>query len=164
MLCINTQGYVWGNLVPDNRPIGLSIIAHEYFHVLQGQTGCLPGPDEHEYAWWVEGSATYVGWHTLVEAGLLTDTDVMDIMRQWGGFSDGLDRLAAYEPHISGDAQYALAYRAITELVVLAGTEAGLLGFCERVASGIDWRSAFEATYNISVEAFYTDFESRRQP
>lgn len=56
--------------VPRDRLIGLSSIAHEHIHNLQGQLGCLPGPDDHEYAWWVEGSATYVGWHTLVEAGM----------------------------------------------------------------------------------------------
>lgn len=161
-LCVDTLSYAWTKIVPQDRLVGLSIIAHEHFHNLQGQTGCLPGPNDHEYAWWVEGSATYIGWHTLVEAGLMTEAQVMDVMHKWGGFSSDLGTLASYEKHISGDPAYALAYRAIDELVQRTGSPALLYQFCQIVGQGQNWRMAFEAAYGISVADFYTQFEQSR--
>ncbi|HEU4321983.1 MAG TPA: hypothetical protein VFS21_02435 [Roseiflexaceae bacterium] len=162
LICVNTVGHAWTKVVPQDRPLGLSIIAHEHFHNWQAQFNCLPGPNDHEYAWWVEGSATYVGLHTTVAAGLMSEDAVRERMRQWGGFSDKLGPLASYEKRISGDAAYALAYRAIVDLVQRGGGEASLYRFCEQVGRGEAWRTAFEDAYGISVENFYTHFEGTR--
>ena len=160
-ICINTVGQAWTELVPKDRLVGLSIVAHEHFHNWQAEFNCLPGPNAHEYAWWVEGSATYVGLHTLVEAGMLSEADVLERMRSWGGFSDELGPLADYEQRIGGDRAYALAYRAIADLVRRGG-EASLYRFCEQVGRGTPWRAAFEQTYGISTADFYVRFEEHR--
>jgi hypothetical protein len=162
-MCVNTRGYAWTKVVPQKRLVGLSIIAHEHFHNFQGQFGCLPSGDAHEYNWWVEGSATYVGWHTLVDAGMVTEADVIQTMRDWGGFASDLEPLANYERHMSGDAQYALAYRAIADLVKRTGSVKSLYAFCNAVGKGTNWRTAFESAYGIPVSDFYAQFEQERQ-
>jgi hypothetical protein len=161
-ICVNTAGYTWTQVMPNDHLVGLSIIAHEHYHNWQAQLNCLPGPNDHEYAWWVEGSATYVGWHTLVEAGMMSEGDVVERMHQWGGFSDTLEPLASYEKHISGDAAYALAYRAIADLVKRGGGEDSLTRFCTQVGRGIAWRTAFEEAYQIATGDFYAQFEQQR--
>lgn len=161
MMCIDTTGYVWTQILPHEPLVGISIIAHEHFHNLQGQLGCLPGPNDHEYAWWVEGSATFVGWHTLIDAGLVTEADVLETMHKWGGFDDDLELLASYERSIRGDPEYALAYRAIADLVERSG-EASLYTFCQQIGQGTNWHSAFESAYGVSVEDFYAVFENQR--
>lgn len=161
-MCVNTRGYTWTNTIPRQPLVELSIIAHEYFHNLQGQFGCLPGPDDHEYAWWVEGSATYVGWHVFVEADMLTEAEVVETMRHWGGFSDELGSLGSYEQRMPGDPEYALAYRAIALLVERTGTQS-LIQFCQQIGEGENWRAAFEDAYGISVADFYMQFEAQRR-
>ncbi|MBC8170025.1 MAG: hypothetical protein H7X77_00065 [Anaerolineae bacterium] len=161
-ICVNTMSYAWTKIIPQNRRVGLSIIAHENFHNLQGQLGCLPGPNDHEYAWWVEGSATYVGWHTLIEAGMITEAEVVEVMREWGGFDNNLQPLSSYDERIPGDPEYALAYRAIADLIERAGTPASLNQFCDQVGQGKNWRVAFEDVYKIAVDDFYSTFEQQR--
>lgn len=157
-MCVNTIGNVWRSVISGNQQLGSYIIAHEYFHLLQEEQGCLPDPGNHEYAWWVEGSATYVGWQTLLLANKATEEDVEVALQSWGSFSNQLQPLIEYETSISGDAAYGLAYGAVDDLVQRAGTVASLYQFCELISESDDWHAVFENVYGISPQNFYTEF------
>ncbi len=160
-ICIDTTKPTWRYAAREEPTLALSIVAHEHLHNLQGQLGCLPGPDEHLYAWWVEGSATYMGWRALEHAARVTQTDIERELRDWGGFSPGLNPLESYERAISGDPTYALAARAVAQLVARAGAPA-LVDFCARVGAGTTWRAAFRSSFGVGVSAFYGAFEAER--
>ena len=159
-LCVDTDSPGWTEGGADASIAG-SIIAHEHFHVLQAEVGCLPGPDEHTHAWLVEGAATWVGWQTEVLAGHATQDEVMRTMRDWGGWDRGIPPLAELEQQISGDAAYALAFRAVDRLVARTGPRS-LISFCESVAAKGEWRDAFEIAFGIPVDTFYAEFERTR--
>jgi hypothetical protein len=159
-LCVDTDGPGWTAARTDPAVAG-SIIAHEHYHVLQAELGCLPGPDDHTHAWLVEGAATWVGWQTQVAAGDVTQDDAMATMRRWGGWDEDLPRLSDLEQDISGDASYALAYRAVDRLVSRAGPRS-LITFCESVDSDVGWDAGFEQAFAVSVDDFYADFERTR--
>jgi len=164
LMCVNTVNTVWSEYVADDPILGQYIIAHEYFHALQEQLSCLPDPEAHQFVWWVEGSATYVGWQVLLDEGIITEADVNDRLRAWGGFDESLDSLQTYENNISGDAQYALGYRAIDMLTERTEDIATHGDFCRGIdMSQLDeWESVFESAYGMSPQAFYEAFEAMR--
>jgi hypothetical protein len=154
-LCINTRYRAWPTARTDPAAATV-LLAHERFHNVQGQAGCLPGPDDHEYAWWVEGSATYVGFQAAVEAGLLTEREARDRLAGWIAEGPRPGPLPSYERRIGGDAAYALAAQAVAELVSRSGP-GSLMAFCRAVGGGAAWQTAFRDAYGLTPEAFYRD-------
>lgn len=161
-VCVQTRGQVWRYALREDPVLALSIIAHEHFHNLQGQLGCLPGPGAHTFRWLVEGSATFVGWQTLVSAGRTTQPRVDAEMREWGGFSELLKPLREYERVLPGDPEYALAHRAVELLVKRAESPASLVTFCRLVGQGVAWRDAFRHAFGVTTDNFYKTFEEAR--
>ncbi|GEM45512.1 hypothetical protein [Deinococcus cellulosilyticus] len=161
-ICINSTRSLWKKVLKNEPTLGLTIVAHEHFHNLQGQLGCLPKGNAHEYRWWVEGTATYVGWQTEVHAGRVTPDEVEQEMRSWGAMRPDLKPLKAYETSMPGDPEYALAYRAVDRLVKRAGA-ASLGQFCQQVGQKLPWKTAFEKAFGVSVEDFYQRFEADRK-
>jgi hypothetical protein len=159
-LCLNTDGPGWTDAREDPALAG-SVIAHEHYHLLQAELGCLPGPDDHTHAWLVEGAATWVGWQTEVAAGHVAQDQVLATMRDWGGWDEGLPALSDLEEDIGGDAAYALAYRAVDRLVSSAGPRA-LVTFCESINTGDAWHAAFERAFGTTTDDFYAAFELTR--
>ena len=162
-ICVQTQGRVWRYAIREDPDLALSIIAHEHFHNLQGQLGCLPKPDAHTYRWLVEGSATFVGWQTLISAGRTTQARVEAEMREWGGFSGALKPLREYERVLPGDAEYALAHRAVELLAKRAESPAVLMTFCQQVRRGRGWHEAFRRAFGVTTDTFYKTFEQVRK-
>ena len=162
-ICVDTTKPTWRYAVREEPTLALSIVAHEHLHNLQGQLGCLPGPDEHTHLWLVEGTATYMGWQTVRRAGLVTDAGITREMRAWGGFRPDLKPLSSYERILGGDPEYALAHRAVRRLVVHTGTPASLVAFCQQVGAGRAWKTALHSSFGTSVEAFYAAFEASRR-
>ena len=160
-LCINTVYQAWPQARRE-RALAVSIVAHEHFHNVQGQLNCLPRRGEHEYAWWVEGSATYLGWRATLHARLVTRADIHRRMLAWGERNPDLRPLREYERAIQGDAAYALAARAVEDLVRRSGSERSLATFCQRVGQGVPWATAFEGAFGLAVGDFYTQFERQR--
>jgi len=162
-MCVNLAGPVWTGAVADDRTLGQYIITHEYFHALQEELDCLPDPNAHEYAWWVEGSATYIGWQVLLDAGLVTEDEVRNQLEDWGGYSPSLSALATYEPSAPGDDVYALSYRAVDNLVQRAGIES-LAQFCRQVDMDAleNWETAFADAYGLPIVDFYAAFAAQR--
>ena len=69
--------------------------------------------------------------------------------------------LEGYERGISGDPAYALAERAVAQLVARSG-EPSLIHFCRAVGRGQPWREAFLTSFGVSVPDFYRAFERGR--
>lgn len=159
-LCINTRSGVWQQALNQNPAIALSVIAHEHYHVLQHQLGCLRAWNK-EYEWLIEGGAAYLGWETVITSGEL-DREWVDTLLTKMRTSDDPGPLAAYERTIGGDASYSLAYQAVQQLITKTGSLVSLNDFCTRVGHGKPWREAFADTFGITVEEFYTDFEASR--
>lgn len=162
MVCVQTRGRVWRYALREDPILALSIVAHEHLHTVQGQLGCLPGPDAHTHRWLIEGSATFVGWQALVTSGRTTQARVDAEMREWGGFSGLLKPLHAYERVLPGDPEYALSYRAVQLLVRGAGSPASLVRFCQLVGRGAAWHDAFRRAFGVTTGDFYKAFERAR--
>jgi hypothetical protein len=152
-LCINTRHQAWPTVRTDPAKATV-LLAHERFHNVQGRAGCLPGPADHEYAWWVEGSATYVGFQAAVAADLITAREAEDALASWLADGPTPGPLSSYERRIGGDAAYAMAAQAVAELVSSNGP-GSLMAFCRAVGSGVAWETAFRDAYGLTPEAFY---------
>lgn len=156
-VCVDVRRRAWPQARSDPRAATV-LLAHERFHNVQGQLGCLPGPGEHEYAWWVEGSATWVGFAATVHAGLLTERAADEQLGRWRAAEPDAGPLERYERRISGDGQYALAARAV-EVLLRRAEPGSLLMFCRSVGDGRPWRDAFRGAFGLPVEAFYRELE-----
>ena len=152
-LCVNTRYRAWPTARTDPTAATV-LLAHERFHNVQGQTGCLPRQADHEYAWWVEGSATYVGFAAAVHAGLLTEAEAQQQLADWRSGLPVTEPLSSYEQQIGGDAQYSVAAQAVGELVERSGP-GSLLAFCRAVGEGVAWETAFERAHGLSPDDFY---------
>ena len=150
-------------LVPGNRVTTkiarMKMAAHEYAHLWQHSLGCLRAPP----SWIVEGMAEYIGWQTLVNAGVIDDDTVTGFNR-YGAINDPRDvsvTLESMETFIPG--AYNLPYFAIRQLVIQAEDgPAALRTFCEVSGSG-QWRGTFHSAFGIDVDEFYEQFEGQRR-
>jgi hypothetical protein len=160
-LCVNTLSGVWQDSLNNNTGFAFSVIAHEHYHLLQHQLGCLSSPWQKQYDWLIEGGASYVGWETAITAGKLQRESVTTLLTTMRA-TDKLGTLKSYEHGIGGDASYSLAYQAVQHLVNKTGSVRSLNDFCSRVGHGENWRDAFAHTFGITLEDFYGTFEAIR--
>lgn len=140
------------------------VVLHEYFHTVQfrlsaGRGGNIP-------LWLREGTARYVeygvaGDHGYVDYGRRRTAEVRA--------ARGLDRLQTYEeqggPTFRGESggAYVVGFLASEYLESLKGRDAVQREFWAGLRSGTDWKIAFAAVFDVSVEQFYADFEAYRQ-
>jgi hypothetical protein len=108
---------------------------------------------DHEYALWVEGSATYVGFAAAVHAGLLTEAEAAQELAD-GAPTCRCRAAVVYERQIGGDAEYAVAAQAVRELVARSGP-AACWPSAARWGRGIAWETAFEQAHGLSLDEFY---------
>ena len=141
------------------------VLAHEYVHVLQHQlAGGAPwGPD-----WLTEGVAVYgEALHRAVIVQGLTVSEGLDERRRE---ETAVLRTAGEIPAlrdletVADEAErihYRLGFLAADWLAQRAGAEA-LLGYYRGLPSAEGWQEAFEASFGIAVDDFYTAFEAYR--
>ena len=147
----------------------LTLMAHEYFHVLQEAVSEAKhfshdvvseiGP-----AWLLEGSAVYAEVRTGAHEGLFS-------------FAAGRARQMARAREIAAPlrstetynglfaANYALGFMAADFLVENFGSLpalVSLLSFYDEIGPGTTWPDAFQSTFEISIEEFYAEFEAYR--
>jgi hypothetical protein len=170
-VCVNTASPAWQWLMLKDRVAATAAVGHEYVHVLQGEHGCLHGAPGEHYRWVVEGMAEEVSWRALVAASRATERRVSREIRSDGAFDSNLEPLRNYESEGGRDPEYALWHLAVRRLLkdaVASGAaprarpERALLRFCDRVGAGRPWKSAFERSFGVSVERFYSSFEAKR--
>lgn len=158
-MCVNTSSGVWQQALRGEPGIAMSVMAHEHYHSMQEQLGCLPSPWRKDYQWWIEGSAAYIGWETAIASGALDRAWVDALLNDMRADPD-LGSLASYERSIDGNAAYALGYQAVEQLVDRTGSVGSLNDFCRSVGSGTPWRTAFADTFGIELNDFYASFEA----
>jgi hypothetical protein len=167
-LCVDTSNPHWRWLIRNHPDSATAISAHEYVHVWQAETGCLPGGEQQTYHWLLEGMASQIAWRALVTSGSATTTDLRRALRRDGAFDSDLLPLLTYEQRRGRTREYALWHQAVRLLLaetVARGAaprgrpEMSLRRFCERVASGEEWRQAFRRTFGIAAGSFYWRFD-----
>ena len=152
---------------PDCHGNKAPTLAHELFHVLQDQLST-----RHPHlspTWMSEGTATWLNWRLPPEFGQASYED----QRQWT-----IDRVAkTSEPLNAGENGfyhwvYDLGSVVADRLVEMRGVDALLdfdrllypqsIGKERRWVQMPTWHEAFEASFGITVEAFYEEFEAWR--
>lgn len=111
--------------------------AHEYFHSWQGALGCVGGATGNPLGnWLTEGLTEYAAWNAVVEAGLMTEQQV--VWFHLNAASTGLvaPDLAAWEDNTAPFDYHAYSYSflAATRLVNQFGGPTILRDFCEVMA------------------------------
>lgn len=144
-------------------------VVHEYFHIWQfGQSRGFPlGP-----YWLVEGSAEFIAYWVLAQAGLVNYDDAHELFIQVANgalaqepvnlpaLSELTNPNAMFAPGV-GCCSYQLSALAIEMLVEEQGVEA-LGKYFERLRAPERWTGAFEDAFGQSVEEFYQAFEAQR--
>ena len=170
-LCIDTRSPAWRWLMLKDRAAASASAGHEYAHVLQAELGCLRSPVGERFRWVVEGMAETIAWRSMVSAGAIGEQRITAEIRENGAFDLNLRPLRSYETDGGRDPEYALWHLAVRQLISTAVVtraaparrpELVLRRFCERVAAGQPWRSAFARSFGVSVDRFYAAFEARR--
>jgi hypothetical protein len=148
----------------------LKIIAHEAFHLLQGE---LAGPatlnsgDAEVPAagprWLSEGAAELVAHRVLAENRLATFEAIRE---RWISVTKTVSApLSALEIATDfravGGAAYELAPLAADRLIEGIG-EGAFVAYWERIGQGAPWRDSFAAVFRRGVDAFYEEFASYR--
>jgi hypothetical protein len=114
--------------------------------------------------WIDEGIAEYVGFQAVIEAGLVSAQDVEDYNALQVVFADTLPPLSELERPSDFQSQsasvYGLAYLAIKQLI--GDRPESIERYYERIASGTNWRAAFQSAFRVNPRAFYREFEASR--
>ena len=180
-------GLVYGHLSDRSLSTLKHYIAHEYFHVLQGQLGSgLAQLQSGEIAWgfprdigptWlVEGLASYADYaYSPSRPGgrpFLNDryTPYEDLAWQRAQESDVLDNLAmelarieagvAFHGCSEGWHSYALSFIAATFLVEEAAEEENAyVTYWKLLGERPTWQQAFEEAFGLPIADFYTAFD-----
>lgn len=149
----------------------LKILAHEYFHVIQGElTQVAPPRSPLGPTWMGEGSAEFVGFSALVEANIIS--------RSFARRDQGLDRgaLRYVDPLSSLETRagwqesnstkrqstYSLGY-AVVELLVSKTGVSSIGDFFSGLSKTNDWARLFEQVFGQSVQAFYDEVTTTLQ-
>jgi len=172
-MCVDTASPGWRWMLLKDRLAAIASAGHEYVHVLQDELGCLNSPRDEHFRWVVEGMAEEISWGAVVAARRASGRRVSREIRTSGAFDPNLEPLRAYETDGGRDPEYALWHLAVRRLLAEAVArgvaparrpELALRHFCDRVAAGRRWHSAFESSFGISTDRFYARFEAVRRP
>ncbi len=168
-----TSGWAGGRIVVKQKawPLGLAdhefasgryTLTHEYFHILQRQ---LSNGGDWPSIWLVEGTASWADEEHAVIDGLRTGEDVR--LGKRSSIRSNTPTLRSTERG-NDTWQYDLGWLAIDQLSEIAGlgsyvefwrrltpTETGPHG---RWTSELDWRSAFQDVFGVTVSKFYSDY------
>ena len=143
----------------------LTLIAHEYFHVLQEfEPSAHDVVSESGPVWLLEGGAVYAEVKTGAHEGLFSFA--AGRARQMARARETAAPLRSTETY-NGlfAANYALGFMAVDFLVENFGSLpalVALLSFYDAIGPGTTYQDAFQSTFEISIEEFYAEFEAYR--
>ncbi|MXX81002.1 MAG: carboxypeptidase regulatory-like domain-containing protein [Chloroflexi bacterium] len=155
----------WESHAGERFPWGRQVLLEEYFHAVQGQIAS--GAGDYPPTWFIEGSAAWIR------------ADLRERDRSGLTLSQELLRIRNRAPHAplleeieerNQAWQYSMGLIAADLLVQRAGAPS-MLDFFRALAPGrtgpdgkwksqLTWQGAFAATYGMSVEEFYDEFEA----
>jgi hypothetical protein len=157
-LVVFTGSDGWEETAPFDR---VHVVVHEYMHVVQQELG---GDRFGAPLWLDEGIAEYVGFQTVIEAGLVADQDVEDYNALQVLFDDPLPPLDELERPVDFQSQsasvYGLSYLAVKQLI--GDRPDAIRRYYERLDSGANWRAAFQSAFRTNPRTFYQEFEAAR--
>ncbi|MEY3641932.1 MAG: hypothetical protein RLZZ199_1737 [Actinomycetota bacterium] len=160
-----------GNFTGDDY-LQYKTFVHEVHHIVQDQlhrdyeatrapsnTVRPIGPD-----WLLEGAAEYVAYLMTSEAG---KTTMAAARTEWARVATGIPgKLSAFETLDGRGAiqnLYSLYAVAVDELLKMNGNTPKKLGtYYQLLSTKVGWKAAFEQAFGLTVEAFYTHFETVR--
>ena len=156
------------------------IIAHEYFHVLQGQaelgfarltTGETAYGSLSDAAWLVEGMASYADYaYTPTRPSrraFLREryTPYQDLLWQrvmepdsLGDLAEELEEIEEWTNYSSVEHSYPLSFLGSLFLVEEAAAGANYANFWRLLNEQADWSSAFEEAFGLPLDGFYAAF------
>ena len=140
----------------------IEVLGHEYTHQWQYALGCNSVFDRKMPRWWLEGMAQYVSWRSVIDGGLVPETDVVTLLTNWTKYARIRAPPQQLEADFPNDASpNSVVYLATAQLVKLSSASA-FTTFCARVAAGAAWQTAFEPSFGLSLSDFYQRFETYR--
>lgn len=147
----------------------LKTVVHEAFHVLQNEAGwaVINDPTQRlQTEWLSEGSAEYVGYAGVIEAGATSYAAVraceVQIYFNGGGASTPPLQTIIFRPSegASVNSRYAIAWIAVDRLTNGLDGIARLKGMWEAVGA---WDQRFQAAFSRTPAGFYSEFADYRQ-
>jgi|GEM_PF-1678852 len=156
---INMVGY-------KDAPSIVRVVAHEYFHIVQDDLKKNPSASKGP-VWLNEGSAVYFAVRIVNQFGA-TDAAAEDRATQIRRSRGVLARLSQIESSAAAQqedtyAAYSLGLIAVEQLAKEYGEAKLLKTYWESLATEPNWQAAFRKAFGISIEEFYTKFETYRQ-
>ena len=146
------------------------ISVHELFHVLQntlvGAVGLI-GPNDVPVGgprWLIEGSAEYMGYRAIGDAGLYPFTQAFADQLAQARSEDVTVQSLETLPGINAagpNGAYPLMFIAVDFLTKKTGLPA-LAQFWRTIGTGVSWQDAFLKSFGESISQFYSDFVNYR--
>jgi hypothetical protein len=166
VIFMNTSSAAWRRLSNVDQ---LRMSGHEYFHVVQ-MSLLGPGlsarifttpPDEDRLegpSWLFEGSADYMSWRALDDAGLAD----LDAYLKATPLPDdiALRDLETFIEYYGAGPERAVLPLVAVDLLVQRPGPGSLATFYQLIGRGGSWRAAFSAAFGRSVDAFYAEFDA----
>ena len=142
------------------------IVMHEAFHLLQFEMQWLghPNQDQASAHWMDEGTAEYMGWRGVANAGLVTfDAARSCMVAQANQMTSSSQNLSSMETGagfgIPG--AYQLSMIGVDEIVSPAGM-GSLMTYGTAISRGTLWQTAFQSAFGTSTTSFYFQYPSYR--
>ena len=137
---------------------GRWVVAHEYFHILQGQLGRWGewGP-----VWLTEGTAIYAA---EVDWGVTSTTQTVDeylAMQRRSNIGCAPREPRDWTPLLRRDSRTGEAtclMGLVGDVLVDSSGEQSIIGYYKGLSSGRPWMDVFREIFGISVEEFYEEF------
>ncbi len=151
-----------------NMDMRSRVAAHEYVHLYQRNQGCANvGREGEKVKWFLEGEAEWFSYKAMEKSDNLPfslDAKKM-IMMQFKMGGGNFNQLNSYE-RVSGvnldPPMYAYFALAVDYLVKDRDIKS-LDSFCANIGKGQDLPTAFQNAFGISLDKFYSDFETYRR-
>ena len=147
-------------------PLEVSIY-HEYVHVREMALANRPLFIPQDLPWWLaEGSADYFGYKAASADGLASYARIrserLRRVRQLPEPLSAFETTGGSAATGGSGGAYAVGLLATEYLVDTYGEEKAGRELFRSMAAGVDWKTAFNRVFGLSVAQFYDDFEAYR--
>ncbi|MEP7214932.1 MAG: hypothetical protein ABI782_01695 [Anaerolineaceae bacterium] len=162
-VCVNIVTPLWTNRTFEQKFKGA---AHEYLHNIQETIGCNTGwvNPGHDTIWIGEGAAEFYAYWTLSESGYGPLYKSLEELKKTLRGYNALTLAQMESAPIATKPEtfnVSLAAVAVDYLVSKSDLHA-YITYCELRSSGMQWKTAFEKAFGLTIPEFYEQFELYR--
>ena len=148
------------------------IVAHEYFHSVQGELtkpAGLAGVPNSEVPlegprWLLEGAAEWIGFRALADARMIdfaiVNAEQLERASTVPVALKSLESWSGMEQTGTGGA-YPLGFAGV-DFLMRDVPVTSLIEFWGAIGRGVTWKIAFQSAFGRSIDVFYTEFEVHR--